>query len=214
MTVYLESITVRFPATDAEFVNGFVSLTELLGWKQDRTSRLSRSNQEFYPELAVAFESACPDILTDFGLSNGKTISVRVENVTGLDKPSPHSYQHLSVETVKQRLVASGIRLVGVDHVGFNLPWFSPGIHPRIVQLRQELTSRCLYHRYPTGEPWDFIIPGDIDEIADHKRLTIQESEGRNSRLFRSTVLRFPCFSLTSAWTLAMKGSHDCSQNP
>jgi hypothetical protein len=169
MTVYLESIMVRFPDTDAEFANGFVSLTELLGWKQDRTSRLSRSSQEFCPELAVAFESACPGILTDFGLSNGEIVSVGVENVTGLDKPSPHAYQHLSMEKVKQRLVASGIRLVGVDHVGFNLPWFSPGLHPRIVQLRQELSSRCLYYRYPTGEPWDFIIPGDIDEIADHK---------------------------------------------
>jgi hypothetical protein len=56
--------------------------------------------------------------------------------------------------------------LVGIDHVGFNLPWFSSGVHPRILQLREELSSYCLYHRFPSGEPWDFIIPGNRDEIA------------------------------------------------
>ena len=65
MTVYLESITVRFPATDAEFARGFVSLTELLGWKQNHSARLTRSSQGFYPELVVDFGSRCPSILTD-----------------------------------------------------------------------------------------------------------------------------------------------------
>jgi hypothetical protein len=26
-----------------------------------------------------------------------------------------------------------------------------------------------LYHEFPTGEPWDFIIPGDTHEIDHHK---------------------------------------------
>jgi hypothetical protein len=169
MTTYLERITVSFPDTDTEFTKGFVSLTELLGWKQDRIARLTRSSQGFYPELVVDFGSRCLDILTDFSLSNGETISVQVENSTGLSRPSPHSYRPLSVETVDHRLVTSGVRLIELDHVGFNLPWFSSGLHPRIVQLREELSSLCLYHTYPTGEPWDFIIPGDIDEIANHK---------------------------------------------
>jgi len=28
-----------------------------------------------------------------------------------------------------------------------------------------------LYHRFPTGEPWDFIIPGDKEEIAKGKEI-------------------------------------------
>jgi hypothetical protein len=72
----------------------------------------------------------------------------------------------MKLDQVIERLNHSGIRLVGIDHVGFNLPWFSSGVHPRILQLREELSSYCLYHRFPSGEPWDFIIPGNRDEIA------------------------------------------------
>jgi len=169
MTTYLERITVRFPETNADFTSSLISLTEPLGWTEDRIARLTRSNQSFYPELVVDLKSGRFDVVAEFGLTNGEIIAVPVENSTGLSKSSPHSYRPLSVEAVNQRLVTSGIRLVGVDHVGFNLPWFSPGVHPTIVQLREILSPRCLYHRYPTGEPWDFIIPGDIDEIAGRK---------------------------------------------
>jgi hypothetical protein len=166
---YLESITVRFPDTDAKFANDFALLTDMLGWGEDRIARLTRSSQDFYPRLLVDPSSGCADTLGDFRLSNGETISVKVENLTGLSRPSLHSYQPLSIETVDRRLVNSGLKLVGVDHIGFNLPWFSPGLHPTLVQLREILSPRCLYHRYPTGEPWDFIIPGDVDEITGGK---------------------------------------------
>ena len=109
------------------------------------------------------------DIMTDFTLSDGEINSFKIENTTGISKQSPYSYKHLSVETVNQRLVSSEVRLIGIDHAGFNLPWFSSGLHPCILQLREKLSSRCLYHRFPTGEPWDFIIPGDNDEIANCK---------------------------------------------
>jgi hypothetical protein len=61
------------------------------------------------------------------------------------------------------------VKLVGIDHGGFNLPWFSSGLHPDILGLREHLSSRCLYHKFPTGEPWDFIIPGDTHEIVRRK---------------------------------------------
>ena len=58
------------------------------------------------------------------------------------------------------------MQFIGIDHLGVNLPWFEPGLHPRILQLRETVKARCLYHRYPTGEPWDFILPGTPEEIA------------------------------------------------
>lgn len=46
------------------------------------------------------------------------------------------------------------------------MPWFSGGIHPRIEELRRALAPRCLYHTFPSGEPWDFILPGTPAEIG------------------------------------------------
>ena len=166
MTVYLEKITVRFPYTDTDFTRGLTSLIDALGHNENGVLRLTRSSRSFYPELLLDFQSGRSDIMTDFALSDGEIISVKIENTTGISKQSPYSYKYLGVETVSQRLVSAGVRLTGIDHVGFNLPWFSSGLHPRILQLREKLSSRCLYHRFPTGEPWDFIIPGDSDEIT------------------------------------------------
>jgi hypothetical protein len=185
MTVYLEKITVRLPGTNTEFTNSLASLIEVLGHNENHILKLTSSSQSFYPELLLDFWSECSEIMTDFILSNGEIVCVKVENSTGLSKQSPHSYQPLSVETVIQRLVTSGVRLVGIDHVGFNLPWFSPDLHPRILQLREELSSRCLYHRFPTGESWDFIIPGDNDEISNRKAVDY-------------TIVRRPKFELVS----------------
>ena len=89
-------------------------------------------------------------------------------------------YRSLSVETVTQRLTSSAIRWVGIDHVGVNLPWFAPSVHPEIFQLREKLSPYCLYHQFPTGEPWDFIIPGDKDEIA--RRHVVDYSEVRRPK--------------------------------
>lgn len=110
-------------------------------------------------------------VLVQFIRSDNETINVKVKNITGVYKSSPHTYRHISMTEAKKRLFASEIKLIEVDHVGFNLPWFSAGLHPEIVQLRQELASRCLYHRYPTGEPWDFILPGDEEEITNSKQV-------------------------------------------
>jgi hypothetical protein len=169
MSVYLERITVTFPDTNTEFTNGLAALIGGLGHAENRVLRLASSSQTCYPQLAVDFRSGRADIMTDFTLSDGEIVSVKVENSTSVSKPSPHSYQPLDIETVTHRLATSAVRLVGIDHVGFNLPWFSSDVHPRILELREKLSSRCLYHRFPTGEPWDFIIPGDTDEIAHRK---------------------------------------------
>lgn len=166
MTVYLENITVRFPYRYTNFTRGLTSIIDVLGHNENGLLSLTSSGKCFYPELLLDFQAERSDIMTDFTLSDGEIISVKIENTTGISKQSPYSYKHLNVETVNQRLVSSGVRLIGLDHVGFNLPWFSSGLHPCILQLREQLSSRCLYHSFPTGEPWDFIIPGDSDEIS------------------------------------------------
>jgi len=167
--VYLERITVKFPNTHIEFTDQLASLIDVLGQSENHFLGLTISNQNFFPKILVDFQSEHSDILTEFVFSNGEIISVKIENSTGLHKQSPHSYTPVSIETVRQRFLTSEVKLVGIDHVGFNLPWFSSNSHPNILNLREYLPSRCLYHKFPTGEPWDFIIPGDTDEIAHHK---------------------------------------------
>ena len=167
--VYLERITVKFPSTHFEFPDQLAVLIDVLGWSQNHVLELACSDQRFFPKIRVDFQCENSAILTDFTLSNGETTSVIIENSTGLNKHSPHMYQPISVGTVSQRFLASGVRLAGIDHVGFNLPWFSSGLHPDILGLREHLSSLCLYHKYPTGEPWDFILPGEPSEI-DHQK--------------------------------------------
>jgi hypothetical protein len=55
--------------------------------------------------------------------------------------------------------------------VGINLPYFGLEIHPQISDLRERLSSSCLYHRYTSGELWDFILPGDVAEITRKKSI-------------------------------------------
>lgn len=167
--VYLERITVKFPNTHIEFTNQLASLMDVLGQSGNHVLDLTSSDQNFFPKILIDFQSEHSDMFTDFALSNGEIISVKIENSTGLHKQSPHSYEPVSIETVRQRFLTSKVKLVGIDHVGFNLPWFSSDLHPTILNLRASLSSRCLYHKFPTGEPWDFIIPGDTNEIARHK---------------------------------------------
>lgn len=40
------------------------------------------------------------------------------------------------------------------------------GIHPEIQTLREYCKDKSLYHLFPTGENWDFIIPATKEEIT------------------------------------------------
>jgi len=167
----LEKVVVRFGKTNSDFRDRFAALVGAFGQGGDNLIEIRSSDRNFYPKISLDIQSRHPGILTDFILSDKENISVTVENSTGLSKQSPYSYKPLSVGIVKQRLANSDIRLIGIDHVGCNLPWFSSNLHPRILELREKLSPRCLYHRFPTGEPWDFILPGDNDEIANRKAI-------------------------------------------
>jgi hypothetical protein len=167
---YLNRIILRFPAADRGFIERFIPLIGVLGKREGKVLELNCSSQNFYPKISLDFSTLqAPGVVVDFILSDGEAISVRVENTTGEHRQSPHAYSHLKIDQVIERLARTGIRLAGVDHVGFNLPWFATRLHPEMVRLRERLASKCLYHIFPTGEPWDFIIPGDQDEIMRRK---------------------------------------------
>lgn len=166
---YLEKITVNLPGDQAGFNHRLVSLLAKLGETSSHHLELAQSNQNQYPRIAVDFQSSRPAPCVEFLVSGGDVVPLNVDNTTGEEKKSPRVYGYVEIDTVARRLTAAGIDLIGVDHVGANLPWFAAGIHPRILQLRESIRNCCLYHRYPSGEPWDFILPGTIDEIAGRR---------------------------------------------
>jgi hypothetical protein len=165
-TDHLEKITINLPGAPAGFNRRLVSLLETFGARSSNGLDLTKSDQRFYPQLAIDFQSPRSAVSVDFLLSNGEAVPIVVENTTGVEKKSPHAYAHLEIDSVAERLAAAELEISGVDHLGVNLPWFATGLHPRILQLRETIKRECLYHCYPTGEPWDFILPGTLDEIA------------------------------------------------
>jgi hypothetical protein len=171
MNAVLNQITLKFAHTNSGFTQDLASLLEPLGLKENHLLHLTQSEPRFFPQIQLDFQSGYLYNEVEFSLSDGRIISLKIENATGISKLSPHSYRPIRIEEVKKRFISSGAEWVGLDHAGFNLPWFSPGLHPKIQQLREQISSCCLYHPFPTGEPWDFIIPADLDEIYNHKEI-------------------------------------------
>jgi hypothetical protein len=165
-TNYLEKITINLPGAYAGFNRRLVSLLEMLGERSSNGLDLTKSDRSFYPLLAIDFPSDRSAVSADFLLSDREAVPIVVENTSGVEKKSPHEYTHLEIDSVAERLAAAGLEISRVDHLGVNLPWFATGPHPRILQLRETIKRECLYHCYPTGEPWDFILPGTLEEIA------------------------------------------------
>lgn len=191
---FLNRIILRFSPTDDPFPSLLQHWLMQLGTERpkaprplplagnDRPSRNSgieflSSEVDFYPKIRLDFfadEIEC--VGADFTLTNSEILTVKLENVTGENRKSPHIYSVLKIEEALQRLESQEIRLAGIDHVGCNLPWFAGGLHPQIDSLRKKLAEACLYHLFPTGEAWDFIIPGDIDEIERVKQVDYSQT--------------------------------------
>jgi hypothetical protein len=165
-TVYLEKITIGFPGSQAGFNAQLIAILAAFGRRTSSALEVTASDPNLFPRLSIDAQSPRSVVHADFLLSSGETETVEVENATGVRKLSPHAYQRVGIDEVARRLAAAGLAPAGVDHLGINLPWFEAGAHPRILQLRKNILAACLYHRYPTGEPWDFILPGSPDEIA------------------------------------------------
>ena len=168
---YLHSIIFRLPISENEFNTKLVSLFHNLSGNPGGKIFFPPSDPSFFPQIYLDLQSSSKDVFATFCLSNRDEFSVKIENITTISVQSPPPYQHLPIDKVVQRFQQYGIKIIGIDHIGFNLPWSNGGLHPHIIQLREILASQCLYHRFPTGEAWDFILPGDIEEITGRKNI-------------------------------------------
>jgi len=196
MPVFLENITISFPISESLFPNQLLQLLEPLGRREADQLEIFRSNPLFLPRIELNFQGGGAETQAQFNPSDGQMLSIDLVNLTGVDKRHPKSYQFLMTETITHRLKHAGIRLTKIDHVGINLPWFGMGIHPQMDALRESLSSLCLYHRYPSGELWDFILPGDVAEITRQKTINYSISRRPKFELVSFSIASTPLIQL------------------
>ena len=167
VTGLLDAIELRFPATHAPFTRRVLSLLQPAVVEEETDAwRVAGARPGRCPHLSLL--GSCPEERTSarFAMSDRPALQVPITNTTGIRLASPERYQPIALSELERRVRCHRIRFTRIDHVGFNLPWFSGGIHPRIEEIRRALAPRCLYHTFPTGEPWDFILPGTPAEIG------------------------------------------------
>lgn len=161
----LKEISIKLPDSDSDLNRKILAQFEKVGSNAKGKLQIERSNADFYPIISIDTNSKGRKVLAEFLTSKCRKHEILIENTTCKTKKSPLKYSHLSIDDIIDRFTKNDITINNLDHVGFNLPWFSSGIHPLIEDLRHNLASKCLYHKFPTGEPWDFIIPGSINEV-------------------------------------------------
>ena len=157
----LDCITIQFPENCRDI------LTFLLN--QFKTIEAS-PNILLVPEEQLTYISLeSPDnqneFVAKFDVMLGDIHYVPIKNSTGVEKEHPGKYTPLSLEETSKRFLEQQLKVLKVDHAGFNLPWFEQGMHPQILSLREKLKDVCFYHHFPDNLPWDFIFPADFDEI-------------------------------------------------
>ena len=153
----LTRVDIVLPDTDEEFFDQLTGFLGFFGYVEDQHLRFRMSNPHYNPVLGLT--TAPVDI--PVAVMDGKTI--KIQNTTGVEKENQWEYTPLSLTDVIKRLELYPLNLL--DHIGFNLPYFD-GVHPEISELRNEFKNECLYHQFPSGEPWDFILPGSTKEIS------------------------------------------------
>lgn len=156
---FLSSICLLFPKLTNLFFEEFSSLLPSL---------TTQKNSRFFPNIRI--EETNVDLVTaKFCLDKQDSFSVPIENITNQQKKSCYKYKAISLADLTDRIGKEFCK--SIDHLGFNLPWFEKSIHPEILKIRQKLKDKCLYHLYPSGENWDFIIPGSLEEISRKKEV-------------------------------------------
>ena len=158
---YLNQITIKLPKLDTNFENRFLDFFSSLGEIDGEGISFYKSDQSYLPQIAVVFSSETKEPFTEFIVGEEK-VTIELTNKTGQEKKSPHKYEHIDLEDFTNRM--NNIKLVNLDHAGFDISWFD-GIHPEILKLREILKGSSLYYLFPSGEPWDFIIPGTAEEV-------------------------------------------------
>lgn len=160
---FLEEISYHLPL-DKKFSDDFFQFLAPLGMQEENKFILNKSNKEFSPNTSFIFTTTnVPFVL--FTFSDSSSIRIDIINETSEKRQSPHSYSPIEFSDFLERM--KKYHPIGLDHTGFNLPYFD-GIHPKILKLREQLKEACMYHTFPKhleDAPWDFIIPGTKEEI-------------------------------------------------
>jgi len=173
-------IEVVLPDRDGSFADCLASFLSPCGKRQDDCFHIAPSDPTQLPRVTVRF--AREGSVSVRFVSGLATVVVDVVNVTGREVRSPHVYSHIALTDVAERLQDGPPEFL--DHVGVDLPWFGE-LHPSIEALRATIANKTAYYLFPTGEPWDFILPAHEEEILLHREMDL-------------TVTRRPKFEIVS----------------
>lgn len=158
---FLDEVVFSFDKTQRTFFDEFTGLLDAVL----ESGRLKKSSPDFLPTFRLDSEHPDSGVAVSFR-SASVTKEIAIRNTTGMERKSPERYRAIGLAELKRRFAANSIRIVKLDHIGFNLPWFEAPPHPAIAEVRAAYAKDCLYHAFPGGEPWDFILPGTADEIT------------------------------------------------
>jgi len=160
----LIKVVFTLPYKNEAFSEQFLRYLSPKGKIVDKTIALTLSQPDFLPKTSFELKGGEEPFVT-FVFNDGNEIKIHISNTTSTAKQSPYKYSHVTLDDFLNRI--KPFPLVGLDHTGFNLPYFN-GVHPKILELRNQLKDTCLYYTFPKhleDAPWDFIIPGTKGEI-------------------------------------------------
>lgn len=162
----LMTIDVVFPEVSDAFFNDLAHFLRDMGELRPQSLLFRTTKRSYYPQISLK-EDVVKQPLARFAMDDGESFEVSIENSSGVKKKSRYAYSPITITDFTARI--QSVALQNVDHLGFNLPWFQSGVHPTIENLRSLLKTKCLYHTFPNGEPWDFILPGTLAEVGGAK---------------------------------------------
>ena len=125
MNDLLETSVIGYPSLATGFAEKLLGMLEARGERQNDQLKRPCTVKHFIPEIMLDFQTDDISAHANFIYANGEEIRVGVDNITGLHRANPRAYRPLDIETVTQWLSVSGIHLLGIDHVGINLPWIN-----------------------------------------------------------------------------------------
>lgn len=162
---YLKEIMLSFCKDHSSFSNKFSNLFKNVIEQDENKEYIKRIDNNYLPRISLNTSGIENDVTATFFLNDGFEYKIIIENKTGLEKNNHLKYSHIEIDDLINRFKLHNLKITKIDHVGFNLPWFSDGNNPEIQHLRKLLSNKSLYHTYPSGEPWDFILPATLEEI-------------------------------------------------
>jgi hypothetical protein len=160
-TDVLEHIEFVFPDRFPDFGVALLESIAPFGRPDRGGFLLATSEPGYLPSIRLRFA----DVAVPAVQFRGPLLHRRISLVpaAGEAPTTVAAHGYLSLSEYRRR--AADLGPATLDHVGFDLLWFA-GTHPEVLALRAALPGRCAYHRFPTGQDWDFILPATLDEAT------------------------------------------------